>query len=383
MKVLTIVGARPQFIKASAVSRAIVDGGQIDEVLVHTGQHFDDGMSAVFFRELGLRAPDYHLEVNGGSHGQMTGRMVERIDAVIESERPGAVLVYGDTNSTLAGALAAAKLAVPVVHVEAGLRSFKRTMPEEINRVVTDHVSALLCCPTRIAVDNLRREGFTNVLGDGELTDGAIPASAGPGPWVANVGDVMLDVLLRYRATAARQSAVLGRLGLGERQYAVLTIHRAANTADIEALRALLRPIVELSRKLPVVFVVHPRTDALMREAGDLPDLAGRAGMILTNPLSYLDFLQLQANARVILTDSGGVQKESLFLGVPCLTLRDETEWPETVEAGWNRLVGCCPGDLWRAIEDAPKPSDPVTDPFGKGDASVRIVRFICAALMQ
>jgi len=362
VKLLTVVGARPQFIKASAVSRCLAAAG-IHEVLVHTGQHFDDDMSEVFFRELDLRSPDHNLDVHGGNHSEMTGRMMERLHPAIDAERPDVVLVYGDTNSTLAGALSGAKCGVPVAHVEAGLRSFNRAMPEELNRVVADHVSTVLCCPTTTAVANLHREGFEC----GERPGGR---------WVVNVGDVMLDVLLHYRARAEQASDVVERLGIRAGAYAVLTIHRAENTQSIERLRLLLDPVARLSRELPVVFVVHPRTAALMQSAGEDERLARERGLMRVPPLGYLDFLQLQAHARVILTDSGGIQKEAFFLRVPCVTLRDETEWPETVAAGANRLAGTQPADLRDAL-DAGRPSSSDLHAFGGGCAAERVVALL------
>jgi UDP-GlcNAc3NAcA epimerase len=381
-KILTVVGARPQFIKASAVSRALMSAGGLEECLVHTGQHADADMSSVFFQELELPAPVDHLGISGGGHGQMTGRMLERIEAVMERERPAGVLVYGDTNSTLAGALAAAKLGIPVVHVEAGLRSFKMSMPEEINRVMADRISSVLCCPTRTAVDNLSREGFPNPLAGGALFAGTSGEwRRTPVPWVANVGDVMLDVLRHYRAKAEATSRVLERLGLAAGQYAVLTAHRASNTRDADALGAILRPVVALAHHLPVVFPVHPRTAALLRAVPEMQDSAA-AGIIVIGPLSYLDFLQLQARARAILTDSGGVQKEAFFLGVPCVTLRNETEWPETLADGWNRLLGDArdPVDLFQWLQSMPvsRANDPAA--FGDGNAAQRVVDLLEAA---
>jgi UDP-GlcNAc3NAcA epimerase len=377
--ILTVVGARPQFIKASAVSCAIRRRDRWREVVVHTGQHFDDEMSGAFFRDLSLAAPDYNLGVAGGGHGQMTGRMLERLEPVMQAEAPAAVLVYGDTNSTLAGALAAVKLHVPVVHVEAGLRSGNRSMPEEINRVVTDHVSTLLCCPTQTAVDNLRGEGFSQVLADGRLVD-VSPADPMPsGPCVANVGDVMLDVLLRYRDVAATRSGVLERLGVVRRGYGVLTIHRAENTARAETLVTLLTAVGGLARSMPIVFVVHPRTRALLDADGRNAIAAN--DIVRVDPLPYLDFLQLQANAAVVLTDSGGVQKEACFLGVPCVTLRNETEWPETVAAGANVLAGSNPGVLSAGIVPAIASTAEATAAFGRGDAAARIVALIAAVI--
>ncbi|MGE0444243.1 MAG: non-hydrolyzing UDP-N-acetylglucosamine 2-epimerase [Vicinamibacterales bacterium] len=353
----------------------VLEAAGLHEVLVHTGQHFDDDMSSVFFRELGLRPPHYELGINGGSHGQMTGRMLERVEEVILREQPSAVLVYGDTNSTLAGALAAAKVPVPAVHVEAGLRSFRRAMPEEVNRVLTDHVSSLLCCSSRTSVDHLRREGFQGLVGDGALVTGDEPLP-GRAPWVANVGDVMFDVQIRARDLAAARSTVREQLGVRPGDYAVLTIHRAENTTSVDALTRLLDPVTKLAARMPVVFALHPRTEALLRAGDAYERLAASPGMVLTRPLPYLDFLHLQAGARAILTDSGGMQKEAFWLRVPCLTLRDETEWPETTAGGWNRIMGSAPGDLGAALDLTP---DPATDigVFGRGDAAERIVRLL------
>ena len=384
-----MVGARPQFIKASSVSRALADFGDAQEIFVHTGQHFDEQMSDVFFRQLGLRKPDYTLGVHGGSHGEMTGRMLEALDAVIRREEPDAVIVYGDTNSTLAGALSAVKLHVPVVHVEAGLRSFNRRMPEEINRVLTDHASTLLCCPTRTAIEQLRREGFSKIINEGDLAPGttnefrSFGKTAGSEQWVANVGDVMLDVLQHFREAAKTQSRILEELNLTCGQYAVLTIHRAENTAEVKALEDLLEPLRTFACEMPVVFPIHPRTRSLLATANRLEDLAAASGIILTEPMSYLDFIQLQVNAAVVLTDSGGVQKEAFFLEVPCLTLRDETEWMETVNAGWNRLVGRRPRELVADYRKQRRMERSRPDVFGRGDAGERIVILVNALVSQ
>lgn len=316
----TIVGARPQFIKAAAVSRAIAAFNEcstderIDERIVHTGQHYDERMSQVFFDQLQIPRPAVNLEVGSGPHGRQTGLMLERIEAYLQETRPDWVLVYGDTNSTLAGALAAAKLHIPVAHVEAGLRSFNRRMPEEINRILTDHASDLLFCPTALAVANLAREGLT--LG------------------VHRVGDVMYDSVLFHMQQAERTSDVLERLGLESKDYYLATLHRAENTDDRTRLDSIFAAFQRCDRR--VVLPVHPRT----RQA--LGDRMGASSgrLLLTDPVSYLDMLMLERHARLILTDSGGVQKEAYWLGVPCVTLRDETEWVELVESGWNCLAG-------------------------------------------
>ena len=312
-RILGVVGARPQFIKAAAVSRAFLPAPDLTEILVHTGQHFDDNMSAVFFEELAIPAPAYNLGIRGGGHGDMTGRMLGALEEVMVAEAPTAVLVYGDTNSTLAGALAAAKLHIPVVHVEAGLRSFNRRMPEEINRVVADHLSTLLLCPTRTAVGHLRNEG---------IVEG-----------VHNVGDVMYDATLFARVTAAERSNILQRLGLDERGYSLCTVHRAENTDDAERLARVMRFLEEAAGHAPVLFPIHPRTRQAIEHHGLSPK-----GVHLIDPVGYLDMHRLLSGAVQIFTDSGGLQKEAYFHRVPCVTLRNETEWTETVAAGWNRL---------------------------------------------
>ncbi|WP_243089948.1 non-hydrolyzing UDP-N-acetylglucosamine 2-epimerase [Thermus neutrinimicus] len=322
MTVVSVVGARPQFIKAAAVSRVLRATPGLREVLVHTGQHHDDNMSRVFFEELEIPEPDYHLGIGGGTHGQNTGRMLEAIEGVLLKEKPDWVLVYGDTDSTLAGALAAAKLHIPVAHVEAGLRSFNRRMPEEINRVLTDHVSDLLFAPTETAVQNLLREG--------------IPADK-----VHLVGDVMYDAALYYGEKAERESQILQRLNVAPKGYILATVHRAENTDDPVRLRVILEALAQVHREVPVVFPVHPRTRK-RAEAYGLEELLDR--MLTIEPVGYLDMVMLEKNARLIATDSGGVQKEAFFYRVPCATLRDETEWVELVESGWNRL--CPPKDV-------------------------------------
>ena len=311
-RMLSVVGARPQFVKAAAIARAVAARGDIEEILLHTGQHFDRAMSRVFFDELGIAAPRVNLGVQGGGHGAMTGRMLAGIEEVLLAERPDLVLVSGDTNSTLAGALAAAKLQLPVAHLEAGLRSFNRAMPEEINRVLTDHASALLLCPTEAAIDNLRREGIV----------------AG----VHHIGVVMYDAA-RFAAARARASTVLQRLGLAEGGYAVATVHRAENTDDRDRLAAILAYLCRQAGERAVVLPLHPRTRqrlaAWRLDTGPL---------VLCEPLGYLDMHRLLQSAAAVYTDSGGLQKEAYFHRVPCVTLRGETEWVETVAAGWNRL---------------------------------------------
>jgi UDP-GlcNAc3NAcA epimerase len=347
MKIVTVVGARPQFIKAAPVSRVLRK--QHHELLVHTGQHYDYSMSQVFFDELGLPEPDANLGIGSGSHARQTGEMLIGLEKVLLSVRPDRVLLYGDTNSTLAGALAAAKLQIPVAHVEAGLRSFNRAMPEEHNRVLTDHCSDLLFCPTQTAVGNLNREGIAQ--------------------GVHLVGDVMLDAALQHGDVARRRSTLLQEMGLTGQSFALATIHRPYNTDDPTRLREIIHALGALD--VPVVLPIHPRTRDLLARIRN-PQSAIR-NLISVGPLSYLDTLMLEQNARLILTDSGGVQKEAYFFGVPCVTLRPETEWVETVASGWNRLAW---GDTAVILEAArgPWPSVPPLPIFGDGHAAERIV---------
>jgi len=315
MKVLTVVGARPQFIKCAPVSKEIRKVGT--EILVHTGQHYDAGMSDVFFQDLDLPKPDHHLGVGSGSPSQQTAQMLEKLERIMMEEKPHCLLVYGDTNSTIAGALAAVKLHIPVVHVEAGLRSFNREMPEEINRVVTDHVSSLLLCPTETGIENLKREGIIK--------------------GVYLIGDVMYDALWDNWTLAKERSSILPRLQLTTKQYALVTVHRAENTDNSDNLRNILKALTQLGReKEKIVFPIHPRTKKRLHELGWNPPNQ----VLVVDPVSYLDMISLEANASIILSDSGGVQKEAYWLGVPCITLRNETEWIETVKSGWNVLAG-------------------------------------------
>ena len=346
MKIASIVGARPQFIKCASVSRELRK--EHEEVLIHTGQHYDHGMSEVFFEELAIPKPDYNLNIGSGAHGHQTGAMLGAIEDVLQQENPDLVLVYGDTNSTLAGALAAAKLHVPVAHVEAGLRSFDRRMPEEINRVLTDHCSDLLFCPTKTAVENLAAEGITG--------------------GVHLVGDVMVDAMNYNRAVAEERSRILEAVGVRPGEYLVITVHRPSNTDSQENMVAILGALAEAGR--PVVFPVHPRTQNYLRRYGLLAEMP--ENVLVTEPLGYLDMLHLMAHAEKILTDSGGVQKEAYMLGVPCITLRENTEWVETVEAGWNVLVGAGRGGIVDAIRHF-SPGSRQGGVFGNGNASVLI----------
>lgn len=349
MKVLTVVGARPQFIKAAAVSRALRPSH--DEVLVHTGQHYDARMSQVFFDELGMDEPDVNLSIGSGSHAAQTAQMLEPLEALMLQHRPDIVLVYGDTNSTLAGGLAAAKLNIPVAHVEAGLRSFDRTMPEEINRVVVDHLAQLLLCPTDLAVRNLAAEGIT----------------AG----VSQVGDVMLDTARRMAVTASA-SDFPQTLGVSRGQYFLATVHRAATSDDPQRLSAVISAFAKLPA--PVVWPVHPRTSGNMRTFGLDRLVQDERNIIVVSPTSYAETNALLQGARALLTDSGGMQKEAYFLGVPCITLRDTTEWVETVDLGWNLLVGTDTDAIVAAACDPARRPDRRPEVYGDGHAAEKIV---------
>lgn len=358
MLVATIVGARPQFVKMAPVSRALRRNHR--EIVIHTGQHYDDNLSRIFFEHLELPAVDHNLGVGSGPAGWQSGQMLQGIEEVLLACRPDAVLVYGDTNSTLAGALAGAKLHIPVAHVEAGLRSFSRRMPEEVNRIVADHLATLLFCPTRTAVKHLRREGIRrNVF------------------WV---GDVMLDAVLGFADAAERRSRILPGLGLQPGSYVVATVHRAENTDDPERLRGIVDGLLSLDRT--TVFPVHPRTRRALEAGGFLRRLDRQAQVRMCDPLGYLDMLVLVNKAYCVLTDSGGVQKEAFFLRVPCITLRDETEWPETVQLGANVVAGTRPADILAAFRSVPRlragaarrrPWLP-RQPFGDGHAAEKIV---------
>lgn len=361
-KLISIVGARPQFIKMAAVSRAIQQHNSqspsptIVEKIVHTGQHYDDNMSKDFFDELRISRPDCNLRVGSGSHGEQTAKMLERIEAVLLKERPDVCMVYGDTNSTLAGALAAAKLHIPVAHVEAGLRSFNRKMPEETNRVMTDHVSDILFCPTKTAVENLAKEGITQ--------------------GVHETGDVMYDCVLFYTEKAkAIEQKTLGSLNVRSKSYYLATVHRAENTDDVLRCTHIVEALNEIATvDNPVILPLHPRTVVCIGKYG--LKFAGDVKVI--PPVSYLEMLVLEDNAQIILTDSGGVQKEAYCLGVPCITLRDETEWVETVESGWNILAGA---DKHRIISGIGRADElQAVSPrsvYGNGDAAERVVEVI------
>jgi UDP-N-acetylglucosamine 2-epimerase (non-hydrolysing) len=350
MKIVSIIGARPQFIKCAPLSRAIRK--DYSEIILHTGQHYDAEMSSVFFNELHIPEPDYNLNIGSGSHGEQTGRMLMGIESILLKEQPDLVIVYGDTNSTLAGALAASKLQIPVAHVEAGLRSFDRTMPEEINRVLTDHASKLLFCPTETAVRNLINEG---------IIEG-----------VHKVGDVMVDALHYNIEIAEERSQILENVGVVPKDFMVVTVHRASNTDSIENLSSIVNAFCSVNAN--IVFPVHPRTQKYLRQYGLWDKLCEHVKVI--PPLGYLDMLKLMSSSRKILTDSGGIQKEAYMLGVPCITMRENTEWVETVEDGWNMLVG---SDYNKIIEGINyfEGADVMGNVFGSGHACENILKLI------
>jgi len=354
MKIVTILGARPQFIKASVITDALSRTSNMQEVVVHTGQHFDSNMSDVFFTELAMPLPRYQLDIHGGGHGEMTGRMLMGIEKVLLEERPDVVLVYGDTNSTLAGALAATKLHIPIAHVEAGLRSFNRRMPEEINRILTDQISRWLFAPTEASAQHLRREGFQ----DGQIFC---------------VGDVMYDVALHHGARVKPEGGLIASMGLKPGAFVLATLHRAENTDHPQRLMNVVDALEATAESMPVVWPLHPRTRSVLQQTGRLNKLSGQIHMI--EPVGYLDMVQLEKYAAVIATDSGGVQKEAFFYQVPCVTLRDETEWVELVEAGWNRLAP--PNNaakLASIIQEAAGSQGKAVVPYGDGRAGQKIV---------
>jgi len=353
MKIATVVGARPQFIKAATISRAIASRTDISEVLIHTGQHFDANMSEVFFTELDIRKPDHHLGIGGGTHGENTGRMLESIEKVLIAEKPDWVLVYGDTDSTLAGALAAAKLHIPIAHVEAGLRSFNRRMPEEMNRVLTDHASDLLFVPTSTAIKNLANEGIS-------------------GEKVHLVGDVMYDAALYYQVKACKPNSVEIS---DEAPFILCTIHRAENTDYAARLTSIVTKLNQLAEQTPVVLPLHPRTVAALKR---LPGVALNPSIIVIEPVGFLEMTWLLTKCSLVLTDSGGVQKEAYFHKKPCLTLREETEWVELVEAGFNRLISPFSKDFIDVVSRMSQTKIPVGSRlYGDGQAANRTLNVL------
>jgi UDP-GlcNAc3NAcA epimerase len=354
VKVLTVIGNRPQFIKAAAVSPLLRE--RASELLVHTGQHHDDELSEVFFTELGIPQPEIQLEISGGSNTSQTARMLSALEPVIRETRPDCVLVYGDTNSTLAGALAAVQQSVPVAHVEAGMRSFDRAMPEEVNRVLTDHLSSLLLCSSEVPLANLAREGV-----EGSVT---------------LVGDVMVDVAQAVQPRARERLDLVRAHGVEPGQYLLATAHRAGNVDDPERLAALVELLLGVGE--PVLLPLHPRTRSRLESAGLLDRLAGDGRVTVTAPLGYVELTALLVNARAVLTDSGGLQKEAYLAGVPCVTLRPSTEWVETVEAGWNTLVDLDLSRTRAALATVPAPQRPQL--YGDGHAGGRVVSALVAA---
>lgn len=353
MKIMTVIGARPQFIKAAAVSRVIKKNykGKIQEILLHTGQHYDENMSKIFFEQLDISLPDINLNISGGNHGSMTGRMIIEIEKQLEVEKPDLVLVYGDTNSTLAASISASKLNIPISHVEAGLRSFNMNMPEEVNRILTDHVSSLLFCPTNTSVMNLANEG---------ISDG-----------VFNVGDVMYDIAIHYSEKIKNDKTQQNK-----QDYILATLHRAENTDNIDRLESIVQAFCELSQDIPIILPLHPRTRNILTKLNLINNLKA---VNIIEPQSYIDMIRYEQSAKVILTDSGGMQKEAFFYKVPCVTMRDETEWTETIDLKWNILVGA---DKEKIIENTKNffeasPKILPDQPYGDGSASNKIINEI------
>ena len=351
MKLLTVVGARPQFIKAALVSKEIRKRNT--EILVHTGQHYDEEMSDAFFKVLDIPDPNYNLGIGSGNAGEQTGKMMMALESVMFKEKPDAVLVYGDTNSTLAGALAASKLHIPIAHVEAGLRSFNRKMPEEINRVITDHISSILFCPTKTAIKNLKNEGITT--------------------GVYLIGDVMRDIALLMK-DKSDESLVMEELGARNKKYLLVTLHRPSNTDDKKNLKSILSALIDSGEN--VIFPVHPRTTKFMKMYGLLNNVKKAENIILSAPLGYLEFQKLLIHSKKVLTDSGGVQKEAYFFKVPCITLREDSEWVETINTGWNILVGANKQKILSAIHQF-SPTGRQIPVFGSGRTAKKIVRIL------
>ena len=356
-KILTIVGARPQFIKSGVVSRAIKKSKKMYEVLLHTGQHYDDNMSALFFKQMELLTPKYNLGVNNSSHAVMTGQMLIGIEDIALIERPDAVIVYGDTNSTLSGALVASKLGIPIAHVEAGLRSWNMNMPEEINRVLVDRISTWLFAPTEEAVKNLKNEGYLDRK-------------------IKKVGDVMLDAAMHYGNIADAQKDLFGELLLNKDGYILATIHRAENTDSKEKLQVIAEALLKISREIRVVFPLHPRVRLYLKEYGFLEEL--ERSITVIDPVGYFEMISLEKNASIIVTDSGGVQKEAYFYGIPCVTIREETEWNELISLGWNALAPPLSSEyLVNTIRSRIGTIGEICEPYGSGDAATKIVNIL------
>lgn len=374
MKIISIVGARPQFIKAAPVSRELRK--EFKEILVHTGQHYDKNMSEIFFEQLNIPVPDYNLGIGSGNHGAQTGQMLIELEKVVLEEKPQWILVYGDTNSTLAGALVASKLHIPLIHIEAGLRSYNKSMPEEINRILTDNVSSILSCPTRTAVENLKKEGFKNILNEGQLIslhEENIKIDVNKA-MVVNTGDVMYDAIL-YNLKLARKKSnnIVSKKGLEKKGYYLATVHRAENTDNPAYLKNIFKAFKSLDRK--IIIPLHPRTKKCLKKY-DLVDLIEDDIIDIIEPVGYLDMLTLISHSDKVITDSGGLQKEAFMLEKPCITLRNETEWVETVDCGWNKLAGLGGNKVKDLINYRPDTGNrPLF--YGKGDAAKRIVNII------
>jgi len=350
VKLMIIVGARPNFVKVAPLFWEFGKNRKFDPILVHTGQHYDYGMSQIFFDDLDIPKPGYNLGIGSGNHGAQTGEMLAGLEKIIIQKHPAAVVVVGDVNSTLAGALAAAKLLIPVAHIEAGLRSYDKDMPEEVNRVLTDHISDLLFCPTAAAVKNLKKEGITK--------------------GVINTGDIMLDIL--KKKIGGRAPKIIGDLKIKPKEYLLLTVHRASNTDNVENFKKIIEALAEINED--VVFPMHPRTRKIIGQGQLLADINKLSHVHIVDPVSYLEMLLLEKNAKKIITDSGGVQKEAYWLGVPCVTLRDATEWTETLGGGWNIIVGTDRVKIVKAIR-RPHPRAPRRDYYGNGTAAKKIIR--------
>ncbi len=353
MKIISVVGARPQFIKLAVLSKTLRKKHR--ELILHTGQHYADELSKIFFQELKIPLPDFNLGIGSGNHGQQTGRMLQGIENILLKQNPDLVIVYGDTNSTLAGALATSKQNIPLAHVEAGLRSYKKSMPEEINRVVSDHLSDFLFCPTRTAVENLKKEGITK--------------------GVYLVGDVMYDSVLQNLKIARKTSSVIKDLALKPNEFFLVTIHRSENTDEPKNLKKIIDILVSIKGR--VIFPAHPRVIKFIKIYNLLKRLKSKKDLALIDPVSYWDMLILQENARFILTDSGGVQKEAFFLKTPCITLREETEWTETVKEGLNNVTGLNLKKIRDILKKEPTIKNTKTHPFGDGKASQKISRIV------
>ncbi len=379
IKVVNIVGARPQFVKYFPISTAINKYNEsnrdtFQDILIHTGQHYEYKMSKLFFDDFGIREPDYHLGVGSGSHGKQTGQVIERVEKVLIKESPEVVLLYGDTNSTLGGAIAASKLHIPIAHVEAGLRSFNKYMPEEINRILVDHVSTFLLCPSKTAVNNLSSEGYNNIASDGDICDSGFNVNSFYNQpcgvdknisIVINVGDVMYDVLLHALEVAERKSRILNELKLGGKGYSLLTLHRAENTDNIEKLHAVIDFVNRISEGRRLIFPMHPRTKPVYKKS----DRKFSSNVEIMEPIGYFDLIMLIKGSCLVLTDSGGIQKEAYWLKTPCITLREETEWTETIDSGWNVL--------YKDFCGRHKPTDIDGNHFGDGKTSDRVVNIL------